>query len=344
MAHRAAAVVVVGILVPASLIGFRLLTQRWEMSGPPEGSATIEGDRVLLSSRAGGRVLELPVAEGAAVTAGTVVAKLDCTDPEAALAEAVARLSAAQAQANAAQATAAAAGLGVSSATASSDAAGANAAALAAQRDAAERQAKRVAALDDASATTLDQTASGAAALERQTEAASANARAAQAGVGLARGQADAATLQALAAAEGVKAAEAAVRRTESMVAECVIATPRDGVLETLPFTVGELVPPGAPVAAVVDFGVVRATFWLPNAELGAATPGMHAHLEADAWPGESFPAVVRSVGSEAAFTPRNVQTRTDRDRLVYPVEVEADNPDGRLRPGMPVQVVLAPP
>ena len=51
----------------------------------------------------------------------------------------------------------------------------------------------------------------------------------------------------------------------------------------------------------------------------------------------------MRRVGPEAAFTPRNVQTRTDRDRLVYPVEVEAQNPDGRLRPGMPVQVVLAP-
>jgi HlyD family secretion protein len=341
---RAAAVVAVGVLVPAALIGFRLLTQRWETSGPPQGSATIEGDRVLLASRAGGRLLELPVEEGANVTAGTVLARLDCTDPEAALAEALARLSSARAQANAAEATATAAGLGVSSATASSAAADAQARALAAQRDAASRQAKRVAALDDASATTLDQTASGAEALERQTEAASANARAAELGVGLARGQADAATLQALAAAEAVKAAEAAVRRAESLAAECVIVAPRDAVLETLPFTAGELVPPGAPIAAIVDLTVVHATFWLPNAELGAAEPGMAATLEADAWPGETFPATVRRVGSEAAFTPRNVQTRTDRDRLVYPVEVEAENPDGRLRPGMPVQVVLARP
>jgi len=340
---RAAAVVAVGILVPASLIGFRLLMQRWEMSGPPQGSATIEGDRVLLSSRVGGRLLDLPVEEGATVTVGTILAKVDCADPDAALAEALARLSAADAQANAAHATATAAGLSVSSASASSAAADAQARALAAQRDAAARQAKRVAALDDASATTLDQTASGATALEQQTEAASASARAAQLGVGLARGQADAATLQALAAAQGVKAAEAAVHRAQGMVAECVITASRDGVLETLPFNVGELVPPGAPIAALVDLHVVHATFWLPNAELGAAVPGMQATLEADAWPGETFPAVVRQVGSEAAFTPRNVQTRTDRDRLVYPVDVEAENPDGRLRPGMPVQVVLAP-
>jgi HlyD family secretion protein len=49
----------------------------------------------------------------------------------------------------------------------------------------------------------------------------------------------------------------------------------------------------------------------------------------------------VRTVASRAEFTPRNIQTRTDRDRLVYPVEVAVPNPEGKLRPGMPVQVAL---
>jgi HlyD family secretion protein len=46
-------------------------------------------------------------------------------------------------------------------------------------------------------------------------------------------------------------------------------------------------------------------------------------------------------VATRAEFTPRNIQTRTDRDRLVYPVEVWIANPEGKLRPGMPVQVTL---
>jgi HlyD family secretion protein len=50
---------------------------------------------------------------------------------------------------------------------------------------------------------------------------------------------------------------------------------------------------------------------------------------------------VVHSVAARAEFTPRNIQTRTDRDRLVYPVEVRVANPEGKLRPGMPVQVTL---
>jgi HlyD family secretion protein len=46
-------------------------------------------------------------------------------------------------------------------------------------------------------------------------------------------------------------------------------------------------------------------------------------------------------VSVEAEFTPRNIQTRTDRDRLVYPIEVTVVNRDGKLRAGMPVQVSL---
>jgi HlyD family secretion protein len=44
-------------------------------------------------------------------------------------------------------------------------------------------------------------------------------------------------------------------------------------------------------------------------------------------------------VAAQAEFTPRNVQTREDRDRLVYAVTAVFDNPSGALRPGMPVEV-----
>jgi HlyD family secretion protein len=112
-------------------------------------------------------------------------------------------------------------------------------------------------------------------------------------------------------------------------------------VVETLPFEVGELVGPGMPVASVVDMDEVHATFYLPNAELGDVVVGQVATLVADAWPDRSFEGKVVRVGPEAAFTPRNVQTRTDRDRLVYPVEVRVPNPEHTLRPGMPVQITL---
>jgi len=90
-----------------------------------------------------------------------------------------------------------------------------------------------------------------------------------------------------------------------------------------------------------VDLSEVKATFYLPNAEVGAVKPGARATVVADAFPGEAFEGKVRTVAFEAEFTPRNIQTRTDRDRLVYPVEVTVQNRDGKLRAGMPVQVSI---
>ncbi|MFP2907549.1 hypothetical protein ACLESD_21360 [Pyxidicoccus sp. 3LFB2] len=64
--------------------------------------------------------------------------------------------------------------------------------------------------------------------------------------------------------------------------------------------------------------------------------------MRADAYPDRTFSARVVTVAREAAFTPRNVQTRSDRDRLVYPVEVHIDAPEGLLLPGMPVEILLS--
>lgn len=91
----------------------------------------------------------------------------------------------------------------------------------------------------------------------------------------------------------------------------------------------------------LVDLRDARATFYLPNAELAAAAPGRPVQLRADAWPGQTFPGTILRVAAEAEFTPRNVQTREDRDRLVYAVEVAIPNADERLRPGMPVDVAI---
>ena len=62
---------------------------------------------------------------------------------------------------------------------------------------------------------------------------------------------------------------------------------------------------------------------------------------QADAWPDLEFRGSIETVGSSAEFTPRNIQTRTDRDRLVFAIEVRISNPEHELRPGMPVQVTL---
>ena len=329
-------------LVLASLISLKVWTQARALAAPAGGSGQIEAVVVDLASRVGARVLEVKVREGQPVKTGDLLVRLDCSDPDAALAESEARLATARAQAAAAAAQRQSAVGAKAAARAGQSAAGAQAASLAAQRDVAERQAKRTSSMGEAvSESSLDQTQAAADGLRHQAEAASAQAlaseaqaRAADAGVGAAEAQARAAEAQ-------VKAAEAAVARTRLLAGECELRAPRDAEVSKLPHEAGELVSPGAVLVRLVDLSTPKATFYLPNAEVGAVKAGAAAVVVADAWPGRTFEGTVRTVSLEAEFTPRNIQTRTDRDRLVYPVEVTVKDPEHRLRAGMPVQVTI---
>jgi HlyD family secretion protein len=341
--RRVLVVLAVLVVVLAGLISVRLWKQAQAAAAPSGGSGEIEGTVVDLSSRVGARIVEQPVREGDRVRKGDLLVRLDCADPVAALAEAEARVAAAGAQAVAAAAQIQASQRSRVAAGAAEEAARAQAAALEAQRDAAERQAKRLAGLTaDVPASSIDQTQASAVGLAHQTSAAQKQAAASSEQVRAAEVGVRAATAQANAAAAQVRAAEAAVVRARIMTAECEVRAPRDADIETLPHEAGELVSPGAVLARLVDLAEVKATFYLPNAEIGAVKPGAPAEVVADAWPGERFEGRVRTVALEAEFTPRNIQTRSDRDRLVYPVEVTVTNRDGKLRSGMPVQVTLA--
>jgi HlyD family secretion protein len=340
--RRVLVVLAVLVVVLAALISLRLYRQSQELAGPTGGSGELEGITVDLSSRVGARILEVPVREGQRVAKGDLLVRLDCADPEAQLAEAEARLAASRAQAVAAGAQIQSSSRARVAASAAEEAARAQAAALEAQRAAAERQAQRLAGLTaDVPESSIDQTRSSAAGLAHQTAAARAQASASGEQVRAAEVGIRAATAQADAAAAQVKAAEAAVARVRLLADECEVRAPREAEVATLPHEAGELVSPGAVLARLVDLSEVTATFYVPNAEVGAVKPGAPAVVVADAFPGERFEGTVRTVALEAEFTPRNIQTRSDRDRLVYPVEVVVRNRDGKLRDGMPVQVTL---
>jgi HlyD family secretion protein len=227
-------------------------------------------------------------------------------------------------------------------AAASETAARAQAEALAAQRDVARREAARLESLpDDVSVSARDRARGGAVQLSAQVTAAEAQARASAEQSRASQLATQASSAQAASSAAGVKASGEAARRSRLLADECVLRAPRDAMLDELPHEVGELVAAGQPLARLVDIAEVKATFYLPNAELSAARPGAKAWVVADAWPDQKFEGVVSTVSAKAEFTPRNIQTRTDRDRLVYPIEVRLANPDRKLRPGMPVQVTL---
>jgi HlyD family secretion protein len=346
------------VVALSAALALRLRAQALAAARPSGGSATVEGTRVDVTARVSARIAELAVDEGDTVTAGQVVARLDCPEVEASGRATGARVAAARIGVESATVQLAQAKHGVKAARKQSAAAVAQAraqaaqqAALAAQRDDARRTADRLGKLRETGAVpdeTFEQSSSRATGLGEQVRALGENARAASAQseavaetAGTAALQVRAAELRVAGAERELEAALAQQAQVDALLAECTLKAPRDAIVQTRHFEVGEAVMPGTRLFTLVDLREVRATFYLPNAELAAARPGQAVEVHPDALPERTFPGTVRRVSPQAEFTPRNAQTRSDRDRLVYAVEVSIPNADGALRPGMPVDIAV---
>ena len=311
---------------------------------PAGGTGTIEGTEVRITARLSARITAVHVREGDAVKAGQLLVELDCAEPEALLAEAKARLKSAEANVHAAHAAAAAAAGSAAAARQAIEAVRAEMAAVEAERKHLEREAQRVAALRQSGAVPeaqYEQVETRKIGTAERVEAVRANHQAAVARATAAQRSQAAAVAQADAARGAVAAAEAAVKRAEALVRECRLVAPRDGVVLIRGHEPGEVVLPGSTLLVLADLTQVKATFYIPNAELGAAAVGRKVRVRADAYPGETWEGTITHVSKQAEFTPRNVQTREDRDRLVYAVEIAIPNQGGKLRFGMPVEVEI---
>jgi HlyD family secretion protein len=341
---RVVGMMVVLTVVLGTALGWRIQEFGAYAHAPSGGSGVVEGVEVNVTTRLGARLTAIHVEPGDNVVAGQLLAELECAEPLAALDEATARVAAAQSAVNAARAQAAAAAGNTNAAKHTADSATAQVNVADTQRANLEKETARLVSMHQSGVVTvsqLDQVSTQAAGMGFQVESASASQKAARARVDAAYRSQVASEAQVESARNNVGVAEATLRRTQVAVNECRLLAPRSATVFRRNYEPGEVVMPGAHVLSLVDLDDVRTTFYLPNAELAAAAPGRTVVVTADAYPGQTFAGTVRQVAAKAEFTPRNVQTREDRDRLVYAVEVNIPNPGRKLRPGMPVEVVV---
>lgn len=332
------------VLALATIITLRVRSQNAYKHAPSGGSATLEGTESVVAAKVGGRLVEVLVHEGDTVTAGQEVARLDCDDQRAALVVADARVRQADAQVGVAEkavvnakdaAQAVAAQIAVASAHRSS---------VDIQKKNAERNRERAVSLSEAGVGTpvdLEHAETAERGLEAEEQAARANVAAANLSAHAQQTSVGTATAQVELARAGLEAAKAELERAKLAVAECALKAPHAGTVVERLHEPGAVLAAGTHVLTLVDISTIKATFFLPNAELARAKVGAKAELRIDTYPDRVFSGIVDHVASEAEFTPRNVQTREDRDRLVYAVEVTLDNPAGELRAGMPAEVLL---
>ncbi len=325
-----------------ALLAWQLSRQRAAARGPAGGSGTIEGVEVRVTSRLASRITAIHAQEGDRVEAGQVLVELDCAEPESLLHQARAQLQAAETAVEAARVNAEAASLNARAARQAIQATGARLEALEVGRGTARKEAARLGTLQAAGAVSvsnLDRVQDQVLGLEHEIAGVRANQEAVRAQALAAEMSSRAVRTQVQAVESNAEQARAGVRRAEALVAECRLVAPRGGRVQHRHLEVGEAVLPGTAVLTIVDLSQTRVTFFLPNEQVGLAVPGRAVSLTADAYPGEVFHGEIQRVSAEAEFTPRNVQTREDRERLVYAVEARVDNPQERLRAGMPVEV-----
>jgi len=147
---------------------------------------------------------------------------------------------------------------------------------------------------------------------------------------------------------EEIRAAEARLAQAQASadllkktIADCYITAPISGTVTHAPLEVGELVGQGTTVVTISKLDKVDLVIYVSEVELGKVKLGQQAEVWVDSYPDHAFLGRVVYISPVAEFTPKNVQTKEDRVKLVFSVKIEIPNPDGALKPGMPADATI---
>jgi HlyD family secretion protein len=278
------------------------------------GNGRIEATEIDVATKVPGRVDAVLVSEGEFVRAGQPLARMQVEGLRAQRAEAEARQR---------QAEQALAGADAQVALRESDRQAAQALVLQreSELDAASRRLARSETL-----------AAEGAASQQELDDDRARVRSAQAAVAAMKAQVSAATAAIVAARTQVPSARAAlvagqatIARIDTELADAVLAAPRDGRVQYVLAQPGEVLGAGGKVLNLVDLSDVYMSFFLPETVAGRVALGTEVRIVLDAAPQFAIPAKISFVSSTAQFTPKTVETASERQKLMFRVKAQID-------------------
>lgn len=138
-----------------------------------------------------------------------------------------------------------------------------------------------------------------------------------------------------------VKQAEANLALIEAQMAKLTISAPADGIIFSRNVEPGEVVNPGSILFTLGRLADLTITVYIPEDRYGEISLGQVATVSVDSFLGETFTASVINISSQAEFTPRNVQTTDGRKTTVFAIKLRVDDTAGKLKSGMPADVVF---
>lgn len=147
-----------------------------------------------------------------------------------------------------------------------------------------------------------------------------------------------------IAAAEAkLNADHAALSLAQQELADTKLYAPADGIIQNRILEPGDMASPQQPVYTLALNDPVWVRAYVPEPDLGKVTEGMTAEVMTDSFPGKTYKGWVGHISPTAEFTPKQVQTTDLRTRLVYQIRIFVDNADNELRLGMPATVRILP-
>ncbi|HRJ12194.1 MAG TPA: HlyD family efflux transporter periplasmic adaptor subunit [Alphaproteobacteria bacterium] len=270
-------------IIAASAYYYTIFQADNDLEGIAYGNGRIEAQSIDIATRHGGRVLSVPVEEGQMVEAGDIIAELDLSDLAASLAGAEANVRASIQKKDAAASTVA--------------------------------QAESARMLADKEFARVDELARDKAVSESRRDQAFNAKQSAEAQLAAAK--------QNLASAEeSIEVAESEVARLKDLLTDQHLKASRKGRVLYKLVEPGEVMSAGGKAVTLLDLTDVYMTIFLPTETVGKLRLGEEARIILDAAPDIAIPAYISYISPEAQFTPRQVETRTEREKLTFRVKV----------------------
>lgn len=138
-----------------------------------------------------------------------------------------------------------------------------------------------------------------------------------------------------------VKKAKASVDLLKKNIRDSYVTSPLTGFIVKKFIEVGETVTPMSSLFKVSNLSTVELVIYVSEVELGKIKLGQKAEVTIDTYPDKKYEGKVTYISPEAEFTPKNVQTKDERTKLVFAVKIEVVNKDFDLKSGMPADAIV---
>ena len=138
-----------------------------------------------------------------------------------------------------------------------------------------------------------------------------------------------------------IEQTDASIKLAEKSINDCYVTSPIDGQIVNRFVEKNEVVSFLSSLFKVVDLTKSELTIYIPEVDLAYINIGQEVDVYIDAYEDKSFNGKMTFISPEAEFTPKNIQTKDERTKLVFAVRIKIDNPNRILKSGMPADAIV---